>query len=97
MQLRTGIGARPQDFCLAAANLANLREVSMASRLWRVMQIIEANRYWAEQLDAAASTADPTMAPLLADIADQRREFAEQIYELFRGQAQDGSGRRDAA
>jgi hypothetical protein len=69
----------------------------MASRLWRVMQIIEANRHWAEQLEAAAAAADPTLAPMLVDIAVQRREFAEQVYELYRGSEGAPVGRRDAA
>jgi hypothetical protein len=69
----------------------------MASRLWRVMQIIESNRHWAEQLEAAAATADPTLAPMLVDIAEQRREFAEQVYELFQGSQGAPAGRRDAA
>lgn len=68
----------------------------MASRLWRVMQIIESNRHWAEQLEAAAETADPALAPMLVDIAVQRREFADQVYDLFRS-SDEAAGRRDAA
>ena len=69
----------------------------MASRLWRVMQIIETNRHWAEQLEAAAAAADPALAPMLVDIAAQRREFAEQVYEFFRSSEGAPAGRRDAA
>ncbi len=55
----------------------------MASSLWRVMQLIEANRHWAEQLEISASTADPAVAARLADIAHERREFADKVYDLF--------------
>ena len=74
----------------------------MASRLWRTMQIIEANRHRAEQLEAAASTAHPAVAPVLTGIAVQHRAFADRIYALFRGErtAPEGEGgcaRCDAA
>jgi hypothetical protein len=57
--------------------------MSMASTLWRVMQIIEANRHVADQLDAAASTADAALSPVLAGMAVQRRTIAEQIYDQY--------------
>jgi hypothetical protein len=53
----------------------------MASRLWLVMQLIEANRHSAERLETAASTADANLAPLLNEIAAQSRRFADEIYE----------------
>jgi hypothetical protein len=56
----------------------------MASALWRVMQLIEANRHLAEQLETAASTADPALAPELTDVAAQRRRFANEIYDQYR-------------
>jgi hypothetical protein len=58
--------------------------MSMASTLWRVMQLIEANRHLAEQLDAAATTADPVRAPVLAGMAVERRTIAEEIYDQYR-------------
>ena len=54
----------------------------MANTLWVVMQVIEANRHCAEQLEAAASTADPIHAPLLSQIAAESRRFADEIYEV---------------
>lgn len=56
----------------------------MASSLWLVMQVIEVNRHCAEQLETAASTADPVLAPLLSDIADQSRRFADEVYEAVK-------------
>jgi hypothetical protein len=61
----------------------------MASALWRVMQVIETNRHLAEQLETAASTADPALAPALADVAAQRRKFADEIYDQYRSAAND--------
>lgn len=55
----------------------------MASQLWQVMQRIEANRHRAEQLEAAASTADSASARMMVRIAAQRREIADQLYALF--------------
>jgi hypothetical protein len=56
----------------------------MASNIWQVMQRVEENRYRAEQLETAASAADSSLGSLLADIAVQRREIAEQHYALWR-------------
>jgi hypothetical protein len=56
----------------------------MASSLWLVMQVIETNRHSAEQLETAASTADPNLARLLTEIASQSRRFADQIYEAMK-------------
>jgi hypothetical protein len=58
--------------------------MSMASILWRVMQLIEANRHLAEQLETAASRADLGAAPTLSDVAAQRRRIAEEIYAQYR-------------
>ena len=56
----------------------------MASTLWRVMQLIEANRHLAEQLETAASKADLALAPALTDVAAQRRRIADEIYDQYR-------------
>ena len=56
----------------------------MASSLWLVMQVIEANRHSAEQLETAASTADPRLAPILSQIAAQSRRFADEVYEAMK-------------
>jgi hypothetical protein len=56
----------------------------MASNLWLVMQVIEANRHSAEQLETAASTADPRLAPILSKIAAQSRRFADEVYEALK-------------
>jgi hypothetical protein len=61
----------------------------MASSLWLVMQVIEANRHCAEQLESAASTADPVLAPLLTEIAVQSRRFADEIYETMNSESAD--------
>ncbi len=58
----------------------------MASNLWQVMQRVEANRHRAEQLEAAASTTDSAFTSLMARIAVQRREIADQFYALFLGE-----------
>jgi hypothetical protein len=52
----------------------------MASSLWLVMQVIESNRHSAEQLETAASTADPALAVLLNEIAAESRRFADEIH-----------------
>lgn len=54
------------------------------SALWRVMQLIEANRHLAERLETAALTADAATAPVLARAADQRRRLADEIYDRYR-------------
>ena len=56
----------------------------MASSLWLVMQVIESNRHSAEQLETAASTADPGLAPLLTEIAAQSRRFADEIHKAVK-------------
>jgi hypothetical protein len=48
------------------------------------MQVIEANRHSAEQLESAASTADPRLAPILSQIAAQSRRFADEIYAAMK-------------
>jgi hypothetical protein len=68
--------------------------MSMASTLWRAMQLIEANRHMSDQLDTAASTADSELAPALAGLAVQRRKIADEIYDQYR---RDGSVRSAAA
>jgi TorA maturation chaperone TorD len=50
------------------------------------MQRVEANRHRAEQLEAAALTADSAFTSLMARIAVQRREIADQFYALFLGE-----------
>ena len=55
----------------------------MAITLWQAMQLVEANRHRAEQLEDAASTASPDLSALLIAAAAQRREIAEQIYALW--------------
>jgi hypothetical protein len=59
----------------------------MASNLWLVMQVIEANRHSAEQLETAAATADPDLAPVLNAIAAQSRRFADEIYAAMKSGA----------
>ena len=56
----------------------------MARSLWLVMQVIETNRHSAEQLETAASTADPDVASLLNEIAAQSRRFADEIYAAMK-------------
>ncbi len=55
----------------------------MAITLWQAMQLVEANRHRAEQLEDAASTASPDLSALLTAAAVQRREIADQIYALW--------------
>ena len=55
----------------------------MAITLWQAMQLVEANRHRAEQLEDAASTASPDLSALLIAAAVQRREIADQIYALW--------------
>ena len=55
----------------------------MAITLWQAMQLVEANRHRAEQLEDAASTASADLGAILVAAAAQRREIAEQIYALW--------------
>jgi len=64
----------------------------MTTKVWQVMQQIEAHRHRAERLEAAASTASPLSAALLSDIAHQRREIAERLYALWRAGEMESAG-----
>lgn len=53
------------------------------------MQFVEANRHRAEALELAAAYArSPSYRALLNDIAAQRREMAEQMWELQTGKSE---------
>jgi hypothetical protein len=55
----------------------------MATTLWQVMQLVEANRHGADQLEEAASRASADLSALLSAAAVRRREIADQIYALW--------------
>jgi hypothetical protein len=68
------------------------RGADSIAETWRVMQLVEANRHRAEQLEAAARRCIYGNAELLIRLARQRREIAEQAYDLWLRGRGEGAG-----